>query len=92
MMQIEWTSKALMDLARLYDFLAPLNQPAAARVIQNLAQSPNRLLANPRIGEKLEEFLPREVRRILIGAYELRYEIRGNTLYLLRIWHTREER
>ena len=92
MMQIEWTSKALMDLARLYDFLAPLNQSVAARVIQNLTQSPNRLLANPRIGEKLDEFFPREVRRILIGTYELRYEIQGDTLYLLRIWHTREER
>lgn len=92
MMQIEWTSKALMDLARLYDFLAPLNQPAAARIIQNLTQSPTRLLANPRIGEKLDEFLPREIRRILIGTYELRYEIQGNTLYVLRLWHTREER
>ncbi|WP_049631291.1 type II toxin-antitoxin system RelE/ParE family toxin [Cellvibrio sp. pealriver] len=92
MMQIEWTSKALMDLARLYDFLAPLNLPAAARVIQNLTQSPVKLLANPRIGEKLDEFLPREVRRILIGAYELRYEIHADTLYVLRVWHTREQR
>ena len=91
-MQIEWTSKALMDLARLYDFLAPLNQPAAARVIQNLTQAPNKLLANPRIGEKLDEFLPREVRRILISTYELRYEIHADTLYILRVWHTRESR
>lgn len=91
-MQIEWTNKALMDLARLYDFLAPLNQNAAARLIQNLTKAPNKLLGNPRIGEKLDEFLPQEVRRILIGAYEIRYEIREQTIYLLRVWHTREER
>ena len=91
-MQIEWTSKALMDLARLYDFLAPLNQPAAARLIQNLTSTPNRLLNNARIGEKIEEFLPREVRRILVGAYEMRYEIREQTIYILRVWHTREQR
>lgn len=91
-MQIEWTSKALMDLARLYDFLAPLNQPVAARLIQNLTKAPNKLINNPRIGEKVNEFLPREVRRILIGSYEMRYEIRAETIYLLRIWHTREER
>ncbi len=91
-MQIEWTSNALMDLARLYDFLAPLNQIAAARFIQNLTKAPNKLLTNPRIGEKLDEFLPHEVRRILIGKYEMRYEIRGETIYLLRVWHTREER
>jgi hypothetical protein len=30
-------------------------------------------VANPRIGEKLEEFEPREVRRILVGHYEMRY-------------------
>ena len=91
-MQIEWTSKALTDLARLYDFLAPLNQAAAARLVQNLTKAPNKLLTNPRIGEKLDEFLPSEVRRILIGTYEMRYEVRGEIIYLLRIWHTREER
>lgn len=91
-MQIEWTSKAPMDLARLYDFLAPLNQPVAAGLVQSLTKAPNKLLANPRIGEKLEEFLPREVRRILIGSYEMRYEIRAETIYLLRVWHTRDER
>lgn len=91
-MQIKWTSKALTDLARLYDFLTPLNQPAAARLLQNLTKAPTKLLASPRMGEKLDEFLPNEVRRILIGTYEMRYEIRGETIYLLRIWHTREER
>lgn len=91
-MHIEWTSKALMDLARLYDFLAPLNQIAAARLIQNFTKMPDKLLTSPRIGEKLDEFLPREVRRILIGSYEMRYEIKDETIYLLRIWHTREQR
>ena len=28
-MELKWTSKALSDLARLYDFLAPVNKPAA---------------------------------------------------------------
>jgi plasmid stabilization system protein ParE len=30
MMELEWTSKALSDLVRLYDFLAPVNKQAAA--------------------------------------------------------------
>jgi plasmid stabilization system protein ParE len=50
------------------------------------------LLEHPRIGEKLEEFEPREVRRILVGQYEMRYEIRESTIYVLRLWHTREDR
>lgn len=91
-MQLKWTSKALADLARLYDFLAPVNRSAAARTVQSLTAAPTNLLANPRIGEKLDEFEPREVRRILVGHYEMRYEIQEATLYVLRIWHTREDR
>jgi len=90
-MRIEWTSKALGDLARLYEFLALVNQSAAARLIQNLIKAPSNLLNNLRIGEKLDEFLPRELRRILVGHYEIRYEIKGDIIYVLRIWHTREE-
>lgn len=41
---------------------------------------------------RVDEFQPREVRRILIGRYEMRYEIQNVTIYVLRIWHTREDR
>jgi plasmid stabilization system protein ParE len=91
-MELKWTSKALSDLARLYDFLAPVNKPAAVRAVQALAAAPTSLLVNPRIGEKLEEFEPREVRRILVGRYEMRYEIQESMIYVLRLWHTREDR
>ena len=91
-MELKWTSKALSDLARLYDFLAPVNKPAAARTVQALVAAPASLLVNPRIGEKLDEFDPREVRRILVGKYEIRYEVQESTIYVLRLWHTREDR
>lgn len=91
-MELKWASKALSDLARLYEFLAPANREAAARTVQSLTAAPTSLLASPRIGEKLEEFEPREVRRILVGHYEMRYEVQESTLYVLRLWHTREDR
>lgn len=91
-MVVKWTSKALSDLVRLYEFLAPVNKSAAAKIVQSLAAAPNSLMENPRLGEKLEEFEPREVRRILVGNYELRYEIHDATIYIVRLWHTREER
>ncbi|PIQ11774.1 MAG: plasmid stabilization protein [Hydrogenophilales bacterium CG18_big_fil_WC_8_21_14_2_50_58_12] len=91
-MELKWTSKALSDLARLYEFLAPANKIAAARTVQSLAAAPTNLLDNPRIGEKLEEFDPRDVRRILVGRYEMRYEIQESIVYVLRLWHTRENR
>jgi len=91
-MKLKWTRKALSDLARLYEFLVPVNRKAAAQTVQSLAAAPTRLIEQPRIGEKLEEFEPRDVRRLFIGRYEMRYEIQQSNLYILRIWHTRENR
>ncbi|MDE9571532.1 type II toxin-antitoxin system RelE/ParE family toxin, partial [Xenorhabdus bovienii] len=70
-MELKWTSKALSDLARLYEFLSLANKPAAARTVQALTQAPTILLTNPRIGEQLFQFEPRKVRRILVGEYEI---------------------
>lgn len=91
-MKLQWTSSALADVVRLYDFLSPVNAAAAARTVQSLAVAPAKLLQQLRIGERLEEFAPREVRRLLVGRYEIRYELRAASIYILRIWHTREDR
>ena len=92
LMELKWTGKALSDLARLYEFLAPVNKPAAARAVQTLVKAPAMLLTNPRLGERLSEFEPREVRRLLVGHYEMRYEIEESTVHILRLWHTRGDR
>ncbi|KEQ51845.1 Plasmid stabilization protein [Sphingobium chlorophenolicum] len=91
-MKIQWTSKASSDLLRLHEHLRPVAPEAAAHVVQQLAHAPNRLLDYPRLSEKLEAFEPREVRRIIIGHYEMRYEIANGTLFILRLWHCRENR
>lgn len=91
-MVLRWTSKALSDLTRLYEFLAPVNKPAAIRAVRALVKAPEILQTNPRIGEQLFQFAPNEVRRILVGQYEIRYEIADDAIYILRLWHTREHR
>ena len=91
-MKLQWTSKAHDDLARLYAFLAKSNANAAAKAVRALIAAPEGLLSQPRIGETLDSFEPREVRRWLIGRYEMRYEIRKKIIFVLRIWHTREDR
>ena len=91
-MELKWAGRALADLARLYEFLAPVNKPAAARMVQALTKAPRILLTNPRIGEQLAQFESREVRRILVSGYEMRYELQGSIIYVLRLWHTREDR
>jgi plasmid stabilization system protein ParE len=91
-MSLKWTSKALSDLVRLNEFLASVDPHAAARTLQLLTSGVGRLPQHPRIGEKLEQYEPREVRRVIVGHYEVRYEITSADTYILRLWHTREDR
>jgi plasmid stabilization system protein ParE len=91
-MQLKWTASAVTDIARLHDFLAPLNSTAAAKTVQMLTHAPSGLLSHPLIGRLLEEFAPKQIRRIIVGQYEIRYEIIDSTIYILRVWHTRENR
>lgn len=91
-MQLKWTAKGLADVARLYEFLAPMDTSAAASAVQSLTNAPSVLVQTPRMGEQLFEFSPREVRRIFVGHYEIRYEITALTIFVLRVWHTRESR
>lgn len=91
-MNVRWTGRASSDLARLYEHLRPAAPGAAARVVRQLARAPDRLERHPRIGERLEAYAPREVRRIIVGDYELRYEIAAETILVLRLWHGREAR
>jgi plasmid stabilization system protein ParE len=90
--RVEWTGKARDDLARLFDFLAAVNPAAAGRVVQSLTAAAGDLVKHPRIGESLEQYRPRDVRRVIVGHYEMRYELTRDVLYVLRLWHTREDR
>jgi plasmid stabilization system protein ParE len=75
-MRIRWTAAARFDLVRLREFLAPANL----------------LRHNPRLGARAEAFAPREVRRLFVDDYELRYEIQSDVIIVVRLWHTREDR
>ena len=72
--------------------MLPCGCIAEVWAVQALTKAPTILLTNPRIGEQLFQFEPREVRRILVGEYEVRYELQDSIIYVLRLWHTREDR
>ena len=91
-MKLKWSNEAVADVARLHDFLAKMNPTAAARAAQTMAVAPRQLHDRPQSGRQLEQYLPREVRRIIVGNYEMRYELVESTVFILRVWHTREER
>ncbi|MGH9576837.1 MAG: type II toxin-antitoxin system RelE/ParE family toxin [Terriglobales bacterium] len=91
-MALRWTSKARSDLARLYEFLQPVHPPAAIRAVRSLVAAAKRIPHRPRLGVRLHEFGEREVRRLIVGDYEIRYELTATDVYVLRIFHTREDR
>lgn len=82
----------MSDLARLHEFLAKASPAAAPKALRMPSKSVTALADNPRLGERLLEFAPREVRKLVVGQFELRYEIQQSSVLLLRIWHTRESR
>jgi plasmid stabilization system protein ParE len=51
-----------------------------------------RITLQPRLGEQLQRFGTREVRRVLAANYEIRYELTDEEVVVLRIFHTREDR
>ena len=91
-MALRWTSKAHSDLVRLHEFLRPVNPQAAGRVVRQSVAGAKRIPAHPRLGIRLREFEPREVRRVLVGDYEIRYELTKKDVVVLRLFHTREDR
>ena len=92
MMRIRWSPASAFDLARLYEFLANVAPRAAARNIDSIIMAAEKLPDYPRAGHMLENYLPRDVCSLIAGDYEVRYEIDGEWLIVLRVWHTREDR
>lgn len=89
---LRWTTKAHADLVRLHEFLEPVNPTAAARTVRHLVAGATRIPAHPRLGVQMPEFAPREVRKLLVADYEIRYELTDTDVFILRIFHTREDR
>ncbi len=91
-MQAQWTAKALIDTERLYFFLAQYDRDAALNLVAHLDAAPAKLVAHPRLGERVEGYVAKEVRKLSIGRYVMHYEIIGDQILILRLWHAREER
>lgn len=91
-MALRWAQAAYGDLRRIHEFLEPVNPVAAARSVRTVLGRVRRIPVQPRLGERVAGFDEREVRRVLIQGYEVRYEVAGSDIYILRIFHTREDR
>lgn len=91
-MEIYWTLKAQDDLERIYRFALQYSRQHADNVLDRLIAGSAGLAAHPEIGVKQTRYEPREVRKVLFDEYELHYELGDNAIYIVDLWHTKEER
>lgn len=90
-MRLIFSRAAVHDLIRLREFIAKHNPDAAKRVSQRLRGAIKGLVNSPHIGRPVPD-LSGEIRELIFGKYIVRCEVRTNLLYVLRIWHEKEDR
>ena len=91
MMKLIFSRSAVHDLVRLREFIALHSPNAAQRISERLRGAIVELVNRPQIGRPVPD-LPGEIRELLFGKYVVRYEVRSKKLYVLRIWHGKENR
>lgn len=90
-MKLVYTGPALRDLAQLRNGIAEHNPNAARRMILRLKQTLLQLLNFPLLGIAVGE--TPEIRDRIINTYIVRYRVdtKKRIIYILRIWHGRED-
>ena len=93
MSRLRWSQPALLDVARLYDFLAPKSPDAAKRAVKAIRQGVKALGKHPEIGRPVDE-LPPEFREWVIdfghAAYIALCHYDGKQIVILAVRYGRE--
>ena len=91
-MRLKWSSAAQRDLVRLAEFLKPVNPRAASRVVGMLIATAKQLPDFPQLAPRVDAHEWREIRSLIVGDYNMHYEVTRETIFIVRVWHTREDR
>ena len=93
MSRLIWSRQALLDVQRLYRFLALKNIDAAKRAIKTVRQGVKVLGHQPQIGRPVAD-MPEDYREWLIdfgdSGYVARYRFGGETVTILAVRHQKE--
>lgn len=92
-LSLVWSATAREDLIRLRDFIHSHNPRAAKRSSEKILKAARLILDNPAIGIQLEGRQDYElITPFGQNNYILRYQILGQKIVILKIWHSREDR
>jgi len=93
MSRLIWSQPALLDVQRLYRFLALKNLDAAKRAVKAIRQGVQVLGQQPGVGRPIED-MPDEFREWIIdfgeSGYVARYHIDSDTVTILAVRHQKE--
>jgi len=91
-MKVKYSSKSIGDLQWVVEFVENKNPYAARRIALNLQEGVAKLKQFPEIGlPVLNAVDPEKIRDLYIGDYTVRYLITENSIYILRVWHNKED-
>jgi len=92
-MKIAYAPEAIKDLIRLREFIAIKNPQAAQIMASSLQTSIHKLKQFPLMGKTVAAAPdPEKIRDIIAANYTVRYLIGAEIIFILRIWHQREDR
>lgn len=88
-----WSPAARDDVVRLRKFIELHNPEAARRAAESLKKSARILQAHPGSGRRLAGRQDREL-FVPFGkrGYIIRYRLDGETVVILRVWHSLEDK
>lgn len=93
MSRLIWSPSALLDVQRLYRFLAPKNSEAAKRAVQAIRQDVKILEQQPGLGRPVED-MDDEFRDWIIdfsdSGYVARYRVDQQSITILAVRHQKE--
>jgi plasmid stabilization system protein ParE len=93
MSRLIWSQPALLDVQRLYRFLAPKNLDAAMRAVKAIRQAVKMLEQQSGVGRPIED-MPDEFREWIIdfgdSGYVARYRIAPDAVTILAVRHQKE--
>ena len=91
-MKISYSPESIGDLIRLREFIKIKNPQAAQKIALSLNEGISQLKSFPFLGVEVELAPePEKIRDLIIGNYIARYLVHSKQIYILRVWHHKEE-
>lgn len=91
MIGVKYSPESIEDLQRVVEFVEIKNPYAARRVAIDLQEGVSKLKQFPEIGLPVTKAPdPEKIRDLYVGDYTVRYLITVNIIYILRVWHNKE--